>query len=122
MEGSDKTAEENPAECLLESIEIDRMADKNVELKDLNGTVELKQSSCGGDVKKTGGDSSQPTVRDKRRRKGFNMLRFLEGSIAGKEEEAWKSIEKRFKQLAPDGKLRKDKFGACIGETLSFSV
>ncbi|XP_022146260.1 putative respiratory burst oxidase homolog protein H [Momordica charantia] len=114
MEGSDKTAEENPAECLLESIEIDRMADKNVELKDLNGTVELKQSSCGGDVKKTGGDSSQPTVRDKRRRKGFNMLRFLEGSIAGKEEEAWKSIEKRFKQLAPDGKLRKDKFGACI--------
>ncbi|XP_022943392.1 putative respiratory burst oxidase homolog protein H [Cucurbita moschata] len=117
MEFSDeKKVKENPAECLLESIEIDHMVadEKTSELRDLNQS-DWKQSNCNGDMKKTAVETSQSFVGMRRRRKGFNMLRFLEGSIAGKEEEAWKAIEKRFRQLAPDGKLSRDKFGACIG-------
>lgn len=124
MEFSDeKKVKENPAECLLESIEIDHMLadEKTSELRDLNQS-DWKQSNCNGDMKKTAVETSQSFVGMRRRRKGFNMLRFLEGSIAGKEEEAWKAIEKRFRQLAPDGKLSRDKFGACIGEFLVLSV
>lgn len=117
MECSDKkTAKDNQAECVLESIEIDHMVtdEKTAELRDLN-QADSKQSNCSDGMKKTVVETSQPVVGIRRRRKGFNMLRFLEGSIAGKEEEAWKAIEKRFRQQAPDGKLTRDKFGACIG-------
>lgn len=108
MECSEKNrVKENPAECELERIEIDHMVadERTVELSELNQT----------DSKKTVVEPSQPVVGIRRRRKGFNMLRFLEGSIAGKEEEAWKSIEKRFHHQAPNGRLSRDKFGACIG-------
>lgn len=121
MECSDKrTVKENPAECVLESIEIDHMVndEKSIELRDLS-QADTKQSNCSEDVKNTVVEPSQPIVGVGRKRKGFNMLRFLEGSIAGKEEETWKAIEKRFHQQAPDGTLSRDKFGACIGEIFS---
>lgn len=47
--------------------------------------------------------------------RGLKGLRFLDRTVTGKENDAWKSIEKRFAQNAVDGKLSRDKFGACIG-------
>ncbi|KAL7127367.1 hypothetical protein ABFS83_14G248500 [Erythranthe nasuta] len=47
--------------------------------------------------------------------KGLMSLRFLDRTRTGKEEDAWKAIEKRFNQNSVDGMLFKDKFGVCIG-------
>ncbi|KAL1321415.1 hypothetical protein HN51_066223 [Arachis hypogaea] len=47
--------------------------------------------------------------------RGLKGLRFLDRSVTGKENDAWKSIGKRFNQNAVDGKISKDKFGTCIG-------
>ncbi|KAF7845499.1 putative respiratory burst oxidase-like protein H [Senna tora] len=47
--------------------------------------------------------------------RGLKGLRFLDRTVTGKENDAWRSIEKRFVQNAVDGKLSRDKFGACIG-------
>ncbi|XP_023007323.1 putative respiratory burst oxidase homolog protein H [Cucurbita maxima] len=116
MEFSDENrVKENPAECVLESVEIDHMVadEKRDELRDVK-QADSKQSNCSDEVKKTVVEPSQPVVGGGGRRKGFNMLRFLEVPVAGKEEEAWKTIEKRFHHQAPDGKLSRDKFGACI--------
>lgn len=47
--------------------------------------------------------------------RGLKGLRFLDRTVTGKENDAWKSIEKRFLQHAVNGKLSKDKFGTCMG-------
>ncbi|XVE59167.1 hypothetical protein DITRI_Ditri05aG0023900 [Diplodiscus trichospermus] len=47
--------------------------------------------------------------------RGLQSLRFLDRTVTGKEMDAWKSTEKRFNQFAVDGKLRRDKFGVCVG-------
>lgn len=120
MECADKKpVKENPGECPLESIEIDHMTtyEKADEQRDLN-QGDLKQSNYSYAVKKTVAETSQPVFGIRRRRKPFSMLRFLDGFKDGKEEEAWKATEKCFHQQAPDGKLSRDKFGACIGEVL----
>lgn len=121
MEFSDENrVKENPAECVLESVEIDHMVtdEKRDELRDVK-QADSKQSNCSDEVKKTVVEPSQPVVGSGGRRKGFNILRFLEVPVAGKEEEAWKTIEKRFHHQAHDGKLSRDKFGACICEILT---
>lgn len=50
--------------------------------------------------------------------RGLNSLRFLDRTTTGKEGDAWKPVQKRFKQHAVEGKLYKEKFGVCIGKTL----
>ncbi|KAL0390474.1 UNVERIFIED_CONTAM: putative respiratory burst oxidaseprotein H [Sesamum calycinum] len=47
--------------------------------------------------------------------RGLMGLRFLDRTTTGKEEDAWRVIEKRFNQNVVDGRLFKDKFGVCIG-------
>ncbi|CAK8541622.1 unnamed protein product [Lathyrus sativus] len=47
--------------------------------------------------------------------RGLKGLRFLDRTVTGKEDDAWKSIEKRFTQHAVGGMLFKDKFGQCMG-------
>ncbi|XP_011089847.1 putative respiratory burst oxidase homolog protein H [Sesamum indicum] len=47
--------------------------------------------------------------------RGLMGLRFLDRTKTGKEEDAWRAIEKRFNQNVVDGRLFKDKFGVCIG-------
>ncbi|KAL0436845.1 UNVERIFIED_CONTAM: putative respiratory burst oxidaseprotein H [Sesamum radiatum] len=47
--------------------------------------------------------------------RGLMGLRFLDRTTTGKEEDAWRTIEKRFNQNVVDGRLFKDKFGVCIG-------
>ncbi|XP_038902140.1 putative respiratory burst oxidase homolog protein H [Benincasa hispida] len=54
---------------------------------------------------------SPPIVGNKTEHKHFNILSFLNGSIA----KSWKEVEKQFHKQAGNGKLFKDKFGACIG-------
>ena len=48
--------------------------------------------------------------------RGLNSLRFLDRTRTGKEGDAWKPVQKRFKLHAVDGKLFRDKFGVCIGK------
>lgn len=47
--------------------------------------------------------------------RGLMSLRFLDRTLTGKEENAWREIEMRFNQFAINGKLSKEKFGICIG-------
>ncbi|KAL3849703.1 hypothetical protein ACJIZ3_011585 [Penstemon smallii] len=48
-------------------------------------------------------------------KQGLMSLHFLDRTTTGKEEDAWMAIENRFNQIALNGRLFKDKFGACIG-------
>lgn len=47
--------------------------------------------------------------------RGLDGLRFLDRIMTGKEVDAWMATEKRFQQFSVDGKLRREKFGICIG-------
>lgn len=47
--------------------------------------------------------------------RGLNSLRFLDKQKIGKEGDRWKAVEKRFNQMAVDGRLSRDKFGICVG-------
>ncbi|KAJ8629168.1 hypothetical protein MRB53_022491 [Persea americana] len=60
---------------------------------------------------KSQGDSVQPKLKECR----IRSLKFLDKSTCGKNPEAWKNVEKRFKQYAVDGRLSRANFGRCIG-------
>ncbi|WOL16591.1 respiratory burst oxidase [Canna indica] len=47
---------------------------------------------------------------------GLKGLRFLDKTSGG--NEGWKAVDKRFDQLAVNGRLLKENFGRCIGEPL----
>ncbi|KAM6566177.1 hypothetical protein CsatA_025305 [Cannabis sativa] len=47
--------------------------------------------------------------------RGLKSLRFLGRTVTGKENDAWRSIAKRFYQHQVNGKLYQDKFSDCIG-------
>lgn len=55
---------------------------------------------------------------DRMASRGLMSLRFLDRTMTGKEGDAWRAIERRFNQLAVDGRLSRDKFGACIGKSI----
>lgn len=48
---------------------------------------------------------------------GLKSLRFLDKTTGGKED-GWKVVEKRFGQFAVNGRLPKENFGRCIGQSL----
>ncbi|CAK9314462.1 unnamed protein product [Citrullus colocynthis] len=54
---------------------------------------------------------SPPIVGNKREHKHFNILSFLNGSIA----KSWEEVEKHFHKQVDHGKLFKENFGGCIG-------
>ncbi|MED6180340.1 hypothetical protein PIB30_009408 [Stylosanthes scabra] len=110
---------------ILESIEVvDPMED--VPLEDrcddnknsiINGTPEsmvVNNNNGSGGGSGVGGCVKIERVKSGAAR-GLKGLRFLDRSVTGKENDAWKCIEKRFNQNAVDGKICKDKFGTCIG-------
>lgn len=107
----------------LEKIEIESMAE--VPLVGGGGGEgdgqETKLKKKPSNVKKRNQvqDSSAPPPRmgrmESRVTKSLMSLRFLDRTVTGLEEDAWKAIDKRFHQNAVDGKLFKDKFGVCIG-------
>lgn len=51
--------------------------------------------------------------------RGLQSLRFLDGAT-GKDGDAWKPVEKRFKQNAVNGRVPRDKFSAVIGKPFAF--
>ena len=52
---------------------------------------------------------------------GLRGLRFLDKTSAGKD--GWKSVEKRFDEMSTDdGRLHKDNFAKCIGQSLDHQL
>lgn len=122
---------------ILESVEVDRMDD--VPINDDAGpgpgsgpTRAMSSKSkppAATSIKKKvgflsaggGGGNNQPAQIDRTASaaaRGLQSLRFLDRTVTGKENDAWRSIEKRFNQFAVQGKLPKDKFGICVGNIL----
>lgn len=105
---------------VLEKIHIDSMA--NVPLED--GEIpasspkesSLENRSTSLRKRKPFHDSAPKMGRiESGAKRGLMSLRFLDRAKTGKEEDAWKAIEKRFHHNAVGGRLFKDKFGVCIG-------
>ncbi|KZV36108.1 respiratory burst oxidaseprotein H [Dorcoceras hygrometricum] len=94
---------------ILERIEIDGMADVPMDKKPELVPKESFQK------RKTSGTKIRMGRTDSGASQGLRTLRFLDRTRTGKEEDAWKDIEKRFNQHTVDGRLFKDKFGVCIG-------
>jgi hypothetical protein len=46
---------------------------------------------------------------------GLRGLRFLDNTSAGKD--GWKTVEKRFDEMSTDGRLQRENFAKCIGES-----
>lgn len=121
--------EGSSSKWILESIEIDPLVDVPIEnnepdetsnpFKPLKQIKSLKKSTSS--VRKRNGIQSNNNVPRMGRMasgasRGLKSLRFLDRTMTGKEADAWRSIEKRFNQHAPDGSLCRDKFGTCIGK------
>ncbi|XP_057954773.1 putative respiratory burst oxidase homolog protein J [Malania oleifera] len=113
---------------ILESIEIDPMADKppNNRLEralsrcpsEEDGTLKKNTSKGSSRVSAVQGIAPLPPGPTRTKSRAFKALwsiRFLSRTATGKEDDAWRVIEGRFKQCAVDGRLLRDKFGACIG-------
>lgn len=70
------------------------------------------------------GEPSPPVAGNKKEHKHLHLLSFLNGSVAN----SWEKVEEEFQgQVKFQGqvecvKLSRDKFGACIGETISISL
>lgn len=97
---------------ILERSEIDSMADVPMDEKSEslpNGANERFLKRKTGDTENRMGRTESVASQ------GIRSLRFLDRAITGKEEDAWKDIEKRFNQHAVHGRLFKEKFGICIG-------
>nr|WOW72676.1 ferric reductase [Mangifera indica] len=128
---------------MLESVEVDRMVD--VPLNDNSGpgpgsgptrststrskppsSTSIKRNTStahrkSGLLSSGGGGGNRPQKIDRSASaaaRGLQSLRFLDRTTTGKENDAWRSIEKRFNQFAvlcSPRKLPKDKFGICVG-------
>ncbi|XP_054781479.1 putative respiratory burst oxidase homolog protein H isoform X2 [Prosopis cineraria] len=116
----------------LESIQIDRMADlpeneqaQSAMASECDNEAEPEAKTIGNiDDNNNGGlrnrhvgqgNSAKMGRLQSGASRGLRGLRFLDRTVTGKEQDAWNAIEKRFSQHAADGKLSRDKFGACIG-------
>ncbi|KAJ7950337.1 Respiratory burst oxidase [Quillaja saponaria] len=115
---SEEVDPDDPSKWILESIAIDQMVDvpinegtQNTATKTLNrsnSSLRKRNGVQAGSAVKMGRLASGAT-------RGIRSLRFLDRTVTGKEADAWKSVDKRFNQHSVDGKLPRDKFGACIG-------
>ncbi|XP_010033187.2 putative respiratory burst oxidase homolog protein H [Eucalyptus grandis] len=117
---------------ILESIEVDDMADVPLDSSNKSGVHSggptskvndeaMLARSSSSTRKRVGFQGTRPPALSRMgrtesgARRGLKSLRFLDRTITGKEVDAWKSMEKRFNQFAVDGRISKDKFGTCIG-------
>ncbi|XP_073015719.1 putative respiratory burst oxidase homolog protein H [Primulina eburnea] len=97
---------------ILENIEIDDMADIPMDDKSESVRNGANRSFLR---RKTSNTKNRNGRTESGASQGLKSLRFLDRTRTGKEEDAWKDIEKRFNQHAVYGRLLKDKFGVCIG-------
>lgn len=122
MDNADQMAKGESRRWILDSIEIDEMADVAFD-DDEQPSMMSKSTSPKSFARNT----SSLRNRNKMERlqsgaeKGLKSLRFLDITTTGKEDVAWRSVEKRFNQLATDGRLPRNKFGACIGNFTNLS-
>ncbi|KAI3965042.1 hypothetical protein MKX01_013973 [Papaver californicum] len=72
------------------------------EVNDLHERKNVRLTENGGSVKTSA-------------TKGIQGLRFLARTKTGKEDDAWRAVEKRFNELAYEERLYRDNFGKCIG-------
>ncbi|KAH6814591.1 ferric reductase-like transmembrane component family protein [Perilla frutescens var. frutescens] len=123
-EKSEGLKDDDSEKWVLEKIHIDNMADVSLEdgkkldssPKSVNEEGSLDKRSTSLRKRKTVQDSVPKMGRmESGAKRGLMSLRFLDRAKTGKEEDAWKAIEKRFHHNKVDGRLFKDKFGACIG-------
>ncbi|KAG2673645.1 hypothetical protein I3760_13G101300 [Carya illinoinensis] len=130
MNISEMVVGDNSSEWVLQSIEIDQMVDVPIDDDDDNDNDDETESimskssneillkrSNRSERKRNGVQGSVPRMgrMASGAARGLKSLRFLDRTITGKETDAWKSIERRFKQHAVDGRLSRDKFATCIG-------
>ncbi|KAK9280383.1 hypothetical protein L1049_014072 [Liquidambar formosana] len=126
MNGSEDTGNGESEKWILKSVEIDQMVDvpidnapettvsiaSNEGLFKRNSSNVKKKNGVQGIIPNLGRTTSG-TAR------GLKSLRFLDRTITGKEGDAWKAIVKRFNLNAVEGRLFRDKFGACIEEGIT---
>ncbi|KAM6578745.1 hypothetical protein CsatB_030582 [Cannabis sativa] len=121
---SEKVSKDESTKWILERIEIDQMGDFPSDQSEAtatppqcsNGICLTKINNSSG-KKKNVGQSKPPKIgrMASGASRGLKSLRFLDRTVTGKENDAWRSIEKRFYQHQVNGKLCRDKFGVCIG-------
>lgn len=110
---------ESSAKWMLETVEIDKMED--VPMDDEPKSTVPKWPSTEPTMNKSESFAKRrngvqgPSPMKSGATRGLKSLRFLDRTITGKEDDAWRSIEKRFNNHAVDGRISKDKFAACIG-------
>ncbi|KAK6935953.1 Ferric reductase transmembrane component-like domain [Dillenia turbinata] len=111
------SSSQNSTKWMLESVEIDQMV--NVPLHDNNDKGEKINRSSSTIRHRNGVQGTVPRMRRAMSGAdtGLRSLRFLDCKTAGKEDDAWKPVEKRFNQFAENGKLSREKFGQCIEKT-----
>lgn len=110
---------EDSQKWILDPSEIDVMVDVPIDEGggggDRNGSFKRRDEDHG---------VSRGGIRLGRRKskaeRGLKSLRFLDRSVTGKEDDAWRAIESRFHQHAIDDRLPRDKFGLCIGMFFGF--
>ncbi|CAK9184830.1 unnamed protein product [Ilex paraguariensis] len=105
---------------ILENVDIDYMVDVPIDNQQSVPACPNQRSFKRNDSslrKRSGVQSTVPGMQrlQSGADRGLRSLRFLDRTTTGKERQAWKAIEKRFNQCAVDGRLFRDKFGACIG-------
>ena len=125
---AEKESNEDSTKWILERVEIDPMVDVPLdhELSEAKPVPQCSSEICMKKVnnsakKRIGFQGTAPIIgrMASGASRGLRSLRFLDRTVTGKENDAWRSIEKRFNQHAVDGKLSRDKFGACIGKKQS---
>ncbi|KAI4354442.1 hypothetical protein L6164_003302 [Bauhinia variegata] len=123
---TEKPGDEDSTKWILEKIEIDKMEG----LPDEEKKPESLVTNCPNEdtpfptdngslrkrngVQPNGSNSKMVRVQSGAAR-GIQGIRFLDRTITGKEDDAWRSIQKRFNQYAEDGRITKEKFGVCVG-------
>ncbi|XP_028784362.1 putative respiratory burst oxidase homolog protein H isoform X2 [Neltuma alba] len=128
----ERLREEDSSQWALESIQIDPMADLPENEQAQRAMASERDNEAAPEAKTIGNidDNDNGGLRNRHvgqgncakmgrlqsgASRGLKGLRFLDRTVTGKEQDAWNAIERRFSQNAVDGKLSRDKFGACIG-------
>lgn len=126
-----KVTKDDSAKWILESIEVDYMVDvpihyekENITSPTMKPREDVQSANATSNLramispkKRNGFLGNGPRIgrTGSSAKKGLKSLRFLDRTVTGKEVDAWKPVEKRFHQLAFNGRLPRDKFGACVG-------
>ncbi|KAL5764229.1 hypothetical protein ACOSP7_016579 [Xanthoceras sorbifolium] len=128
----DNVNNNDDSKWMLESVEVDRMTEVPIGDHDqqaqgrpssaakppvgasfMRNTSQFKKRTSGPLNGKGAPPQMERTASTAAR--GLKSLRFLDRTVTGKENDAWRSIDRRFHQFAVNDKLPKEKFGICIG-------